>query len=46
MTRRRALRLSLLGALCLTFSTEVLTEMVALPEPLATIAHWRWPAGR
>ncbi len=35
--------LSLIGAVCLSLSTELVLANVQLPEWLVTIAKWRWP---
>lgn len=35
--------LSLLGALALTVSTEIVLELVPLPAAVVDIARWRWP---
>jgi uncharacterized membrane protein len=35
--------ISLLGALALSLSTDIVTSMVQLPAPLITILHWQWP---
>jgi uncharacterized membrane protein len=35
--------LSLIGAVCLSLSTELVLAIVPLPEWLVTIAKWRWP---
>ncbi len=35
--------LSFLGAMALTISTEFILGLVALPETVINIAHWRWP---
>jgi uncharacterized membrane protein len=34
---------SLIGALALTVSTDIVLAYVPLPEPLAAVARWQWP---
>lgn len=35
--------ISLLGALALSLSTDVVTSMVALPDSVIKVLHWQWP---